>query len=198
MFLRVCSRSWGQNRSRVLQQEDPCSSFCAFSKKRNPLIAPRGGALCACVNISPAGKLHHGGERPCAGSQRQETQADIRWALTGEPCRCLVNMRVMCACACAWSRKVVVVEPEQEGGDDAAPPAPTTVSAACSAQWQCTLPGLPPRRGRTRLPRVRGWSRVSPCHSWSQSGWCYSAERCRHVCRPVWLILKVEVLSPSC
>lgn len=197
MFLRVCSRSRGQNRSRVLQQEDPCSSFCAFSKKRNPLIAPRGGAQCACVNISPAGKLHHGGERPCAGSQRQETQADIRWALTGEPCRCLVNMRVMCAGACAWSRKVVVVEPERGGGRCG----PTSSNhGVCCLQRPMTvhLTRAATSPGQTRLPRVRRWSRVSPCHSWSRSGWCYSAEWCRHVCRPVWLILKVEVLSPSC
>ena len=83
----------------------PAADFALSARKRNPLIAPRGGAQCACVNIHPAGKLHHGGERPCAGSQRQETQADIRWELTGEPCRCLVNMRVMCAGACAWSRR---------------------------------------------------------------------------------------------
>ena len=106
----------------------------------------------------------------------------------------------VCGCVCV-KQKVVVVESERGGGreggrgsSDAAPPAPTTVSAACSAQWQCTLPGLPPRRAGTRLPRVCGWSRVSPSHSWGQSGWCYGAERRRHVCRPAWLILKVEVL----
>lgn len=34
--------------------------------------------------LYPAGKLHHGGERPCAGPQRQETPTHIRWELNGE------------------------------------------------------------------------------------------------------------------
>lgn len=50
----------------------------ALSARKNPLIAPKVNSQYACVNIYPAGKLHHGGERPCARSKRQATQTYIR------------------------------------------------------------------------------------------------------------------------
>lgn len=51
---------------------------------------------------------------------------------------------------------------KSRGGNDAAPPPPTTVSAARSAQWQCTLPGLSRRPGRTRQPRLTAHSLCVP------------------------------------
>ena len=46
----------------------------------------------------PAGKLHHGGERPCAGPQRQETQTHIRYGLGVEVFVCLQVCYTLLCC----------------------------------------------------------------------------------------------------
>lgn len=104
-----------------------------FQQEENPLIAPEGSSRCACVNISPAGKLHHGGERPCARPQRQETQTHIRYGLNGQ---LDIYARLCVSKISPGSLLVQLFKVDSVGlvGNDAAPQSPTTVSAARSAQ----------------------------------------------------------------
>lgn len=59
------------------------------SRKGNVPTAPEGVTpplpSSAHARSAPAGKLHHGGERPCAGPQRQEAQTHLRYGPTATP-----------------------------------------------------------------------------------------------------------------
>lgn len=62
---------------------DRVRGVCSFYVYASWSLCACYSAECACARTYPAGNLHHGGERPCARSQRQEAQTYLWWVYNG-------------------------------------------------------------------------------------------------------------------
>lgn len=117
------------------------SILMRFQREINPLVAPEAASNTHAwtstqqVNYTMAARGHVQDPndrrlRPIYGKVSMGTYTFLLVWRFGKHTYAL--SRGMC-----WKRRLL-----ESWGSGAAPPGPTTDSAACSAQWQCTLPGF--------------------------------------------------------